>query len=339
MKILRLMALCLALGSVTLFTGCGDDDDTPVSRINFAESAYDANGITLDPITVTLTLSPAAAGATTIGINITGNTDGLTFNPALSGSSLEIPVAAGDESVSFTVSFTRANLPSENLQVTMDLGELGPNLNTGITTSANINVPFIDLVTLPYAETFGDECVDGSYPPAGWLVEDPAVNLDDTGSWRCITGAEDVFVITGAGNAANGFVGGSSDTSPIESWLISPVLGPITSTSTLTFGADRAFNDVQDGFIYYDVVISTDYNGLNFESANWERFQAGFDAIESNTAVDPPGSFNAVNDITLYEDLSLADFEGEAITVAFIYKCSRPSNCALLRIDDFSVEN
>lgn len=329
MKILRLFTLCLTIGSVTLFTGCGDDDDTPVSRINFAASAYDVNGITLDPITVTLTLSPAAAGATTIGIDITGNTDGLTFNPALSGSSLEIPVAAGDESVSFTVSFTRANLPSENLQITMDLGELGPNLNTGITTSANINVPFIDLVTIPYSEAFGDTgatCDEVTIPPAGWTIETPIGVLGGGGDWTCIVGAEGDFVHTGTGLQANAF----NTNETIETWIITPVLGPITATTSMDVGLGIRF-DPNGGFPYdVDVVVSTDYNGLNFTTANWTRLEAGRNAWLS-------GDFN--DDHLNKYNIDLSAFEGEAISIGFIYDCPDNGNCGIARFDDFEISN
>lgn len=331
MKTRKLLTLFTLVIAATFLVNCGDDDDVPTSLVNFGEAAYDVDGITLEPITVSLELQPAAAEATSITIDFAGGQGAFTTTPALSGTSLELPVASGDETVSFTMEFNRDNLPSENFQVEMSLGELGPNLNSGITPSANVNVPFIDLQTIPYSEDFGgtgETCDDIDTPPAGWTIETVIGDPNSAASWVCITGAEGAFVHTGAGLAANAFNAGTAS----ETWLISPVLGPITSTTTMAAGLDLRF-DPFGGFPYeVDVLVSTDYNGLNFETANWERFQAGYDAWYSNDF--------EVDDVTIYDGLDLSAYEGEAISVAFVYICpDAGGGCGLARFDDFAIAN
>jgi hypothetical protein len=330
MKILRLFAFLTIAASVTLIVSCGDDDEgTPTSLVNFAQTGYDADATNLSPVNVTLTLEPASAGASTIEVNFSGGEGSFTTSPALSGNSVTVPVEAGDASVSFTVNFVQDNLPAGDFVVEMTLGDVGPNLNTGITTSASINVANVELTALPYTEDFGADC-EGTFPPEGWVIQNPQTNTagsggTNTGSWKCNTFA----MIDGAGGTANAFVGGSEDPNTSETWIISPILGPITSSSTLSFGGDLRFNDLQEGFEWYDVVISTNYNGLNFESATWTRFDAGYNALAGNDV--------GRDDITIYDNLSLSAFEGQAVTVAFIYRCSRPANCAAIRVDSFAV--
>ncbi|HHP7240645.1 MAG TPA: choice-of-anchor J domain-containing protein [Cyclobacteriaceae bacterium] len=329
MRIVKSFILMLMVVSIVTVMSCGDDDDPTPSLVNFAQADYNVDGVTLEPITVTLELDPAAAEATTITVDFSGGSGSFTTSPALSGSSLEIPVAAGATSVSFTITFNRSALPSQNLQVVMSLGELGPNLNSGITTSSNVNVPFIDLQTLPYAEPFGETgttCDDVSFPPEGWVIETVVGNPNAEGTWSCITGAEGAFVHTGTGLAANAFLTGE----PTEAWLVSPILGPITSSTTMSAGLDIRF-DPNGGFPYdVDVRISTDYNGLNFGSATWESFAEAKDTWLANDF--------EVDDVTIY-DFDLSAYEGEAISIAFIYICESDGACGLARFDDFSISN
>jgi hypothetical protein len=212
----------------------------------------------------------------------------------------------------------------------MSFGDLGPNLGTGITTAASINVPFLDLRTLPYAEAFGGagvtSCDETTFPPAGWVVETVEGNPDGDGTWRCITGADGSFTHTGTGVEANAFITGET----IDAWLVSPILGPITSTTSMDVGLDIRF-DPNGGFPYeVQVLVSTDYNGLNFSTANWQNFEVATNQWLAN-------DFEA-DDVTIY-NFDLSSFDGEAIAIAFRYICPDNGNCGIARFDDFSISN
>jgi len=330
MRTLKVLSWLLVGGAIMFLASCNDEDDIPVSLINFSTASFDVDPVTLDPITVQITLTPAAGSNSSITVNFSGGTGTFTTSPALSGNSLELPVAEGDRSVSFTVTFDRASLPDENLQVDMNFGDLGPNLGTGITTSASINVPFLDLQTIPYAEPFGgpgeNTCDAVAFPPAGWVVETVEGNPDGEGTWRCIEGADGIFTVTGTGVAANAFITGET----IDAWLVSPILGPITSTTSMDVGLDIRF-DPNGGFPYeVEVLVSTDYNGLNFSTANWENFEVATNQWLANDF--------EVDDVTVY-NFDLSSFEGEAIAIAFRYICPDNGNCGLARFDDFSISN
>jgi hypothetical protein len=329
MRVLKILSLLL-LGIVAMFSAGCDDDDIDVALINFTSESYDVDPVTLDPVTVELSLQPAAGSASSVTINFSGGEGTFTTSPASSGNTLELPVAQGDRSVSFTVTFDRASLPDENVQVDMALGTPGPNLGTGITTSASINVPFLNLQTIPYAEAFGgadvSSCDEVTFPPAGWVVETVEGDPTGQGTWRCITGAEGAFTHTGTGVEANAFLTGET----IDAWLISPILGPITASTTMDVGLDIRF-DPNGGFPYdVEVLTSTDYNGLNFGSATWEVFTEATDTWLAN-------DFEA-DDVTIYT-IDLGRFEGEAITIAFRYICPDNGNCGVARFDDFTISN
>jgi len=335
MKILRLSILTLLALSAAFLMQCKEDEEE-VSLVNFNPEAYDLEVTDLSPVTVTLTLDPAASKASSITISFSGAEAGTVFttSPALSGSTVIVPVAAGDQSVSFTVTLNQASLPAGDFVITMTMSEVGAGLNTGITTEAAINVANIELTSLPYIEDFDDACSGTSpagLPPEGWRLENTEVNSAgtdgaNTGSWMCTS-----FAVTGGGAYGNAFVGGSADPNTSETWLISPILGPIASSSTLTFEGDLRFNDLQAGFEWYDIVVSTDYNGLNFETAAWTRLDAAYNALAANNV--------GVDDAETYEDISLADYEGKGVAIAFIYRCSKPSNCAAMRVGYFEVSD
>ncbi len=320
----------LLLGSAMIFLSSCDDEDTPVSLINFTTASFDVDPVTLDPVTVEISLTPAAATNSTVTVNFSGGEGTFTTSPALSGNSVELPVSAGDQSVSFTVTFDRASLPDQNVVVNMSFGVPGPNIGTGITITSSINVPFLDLQTIPYAEPFGGagvaSCDEITFPPAGWVIETVEGNPGGDGTWRCITGADSVFTFTGTGVEANAFITGET----IDAWLVSPILGPITSTTSMDVGLDIRF-DPFGGFPYeVQVLVSTDYNGLNFGTANWQNFEPATNQWLANDF--------EVDDLTIY-NFDLSSFQGEAIAIAFRYVCPDNGNCGIARFDDFSISN
>lgn len=330
----RSLTLWLMLLPLIALVGCDDDDGVEAtSRVNFDETAYNVSVTDLSPVEVTLDITPAAPRASTIAVDFSGADAGTAFTttPALSGSSVEIPVAEGDMSASFTVEFDPANLPAGDVVLEMALGTLGSGLGSGLTINSQINLANVEVTAIPYSEGFGEDC-SGDFPPAegGFTIVNTQENSAgdggaNTGSWGCGTFAMD----DGAGAIGNAFVPGSASTLSTESWLISPILGPLTGSSTLSFAGDLRFNDVQAGFEWYDVFIATDYNGLNAETANWERLTEAYDALASND-VD-------VDDITVYEGIDLSAYEGQTVAIGFVYRCSAPSNCAAMRVDSYSI--
>lgn len=331
LKSLLLIALTLP---ILFLVSCGEDEPEN-GLVNFEQTAYDLDVSNLTPVEVDLSIDPAAPMASSISVNFTGAEAGTVFTttPALSGSTVQIPVAEGDVSVSFTVTFDAANLPAGDIVLEMTLASPGEGLGTGITTSSQINLANVELTAIPYSEGFGDACGD-PFPPAdgGFIIENPLTNSAgdggaNTGSWRCNT----FGMISGAGAIGNAFVGGSADNSTSETWLVSPVIGPVTSTTSLSFAGDLRFNDIQAGFEWYDILISTDYTGLNLETANWTRLTDAYDALAGNDV--------GADDIEVYGGIDLSAFEGKAVAIAFIYRCSKPSNCAAMRVDAFEITN
>lgn len=329
MKNLKIYSLLAILFAIPWLNSCGEEE-IETALANFESATVDVDPFTLDPVTVTITLTPAAGSASSITVDLEGGEGAFTTTPALSGSSIEIPIDEGASSVSFTMTFDRASLPDQNLQVRATLGEVGANLGTGITTSTSINVPFINIREIPYAEPFGGSdvtsCDEVTFPPEGWTIETPVGVLGGGGDWQCVSGAEGVFVHTGVGMSANAFNTGET----IETYIISPIVGPITSTTTMSVGLDIRF-DPNGGFPYdVDILTSTDYNGLNFETATWTSLEEGRNAWLSN-------DFEA-DDVTKYT-IDLSSLEGEFVSIAFFYNCPDNGNCGIARFDDFEISN
>jgi hypothetical protein len=134
------------------------------------------------------------------------------------------------------------------------------------------------------------------------------------------------------GIQVNCFVPGSEDQTASEVWMVSPKLNLIDATSPkLSFDVDRRFPGTGEfPEDLYDIMIATDYTGLNFDDANWERFEAGFNAMTAND----PGA----DDMGNTGDLDLSAYAGEVISVGFVYRAGGPGtfDATILRIGNFS---
>ncbi len=119
---------------------------------------------------------------------------------------------------------------------------------------------------------------------------------------------------------ATGYNSGLDD---METWLITP---PVINTSgdlKLSFKSAMAYWSHQAGNNPLTVLVSTDYNGTNFETANW---------IDISDLVTIPNENSGDNTWVETTGFSLADYTGN-VCVAFKYKGS-DSESTSIRIDD-----
>ena len=334
MKHLKVLSLLL-LGFVVLtFSSSCDDEEEPDGIVNFDNAAIDRITDDLSPITVNFTIDPPAPKDTEFSVSISGAEAGTVFSttPAISGDVVTISVASGATSASFTVTPIEEGIGFEDVVLQLELTSPGDGLTTGITTKSQINIVNAKDTgePLPFMEEF-DSCAEGGskeVPPEGWTQEVVQQNAEGSAVWKCIAEGRDQ-----QGVEANAFVPGSEDLTNSEVWLISPRLDLIDASSPkLNFNVDRRF-DPTDSFTedHYDIRISTDYNGLNFETATWERFQAGYDAMTDND----PGADGATNT----GDLDLSAYNGQVISIAYIYRAGGPGtfDATILRIGKVSV--
>ncbi len=316
------------------FYGCTEDED-PDGVVNFVDETIELTTDDLSPIEVNFSIDPPAPKDSEFTVAISGAEAGVIFNtdPAISGSEVTIPVASGATSAVMTVTPNEEAIGFEDVVLTMAISSTGDGLATGLTTQSTVNIANAKDTgeELPYMEDFNVCAPDGSgeLPPEGWEQVVVQQNVEGSSVWSCI----DSEFFGSVGIQINAFVAGSEDQTSSEVWMVSPKLNLIDATSpTLSFDVDRRFGGTgsfpED---LYDIMISTDYTGLNFETANWERFDAGFDAMTAN---DPEA-----DDMTNTGDLDLSAYAGEVITIGFVYRAGGPGSfdATILRIGNFSV--
>jgi len=332
MKKSRLLIFTLLSIFIISFNGCSDDD--PEGRVNFVNEVIELTTDDLSPFDVQLSINPAAPRDSEINITITGAEAGEVFTttPEISGGMLTIPVTSGATSASFTITPIEEGIGFNDVVLTLDLTSVGAGLGRGLTTQAQVNI-INKLDTgfeLPVLEEFamcGPEG-DGNLPPEGWKEEIVQQNAEGSTFWRCIP---EFFGVVGI--EVNPFVAGSEDQTHSEVWMISPRINLLdASAPKLSFDVDRRFDPTEDFTDdHYDIVISTDYNGFNFNDATWVRFQAGYDAMTAND----PGGDNMENT----GDLDLSEYAGEVISIGFIYRAGAPGSfdATILRIGNVSV--
>jgi hypothetical protein len=168
-------------------------------------------------------------------------------------------------------------------------------------------------------------CNSGVFPPKGWEEIVIEQNNEQSARWSCISTPD-------LGIGINAFVSGSNDTQSSEVWFLSPRIDlSALNTPILRFDSDRRFVPDDPDLEAYDVLISTDYNGQNFQSANWSRFQPGYEAITAN---DPD-----TDGFSSSGALDLSAFSGEQVVFAFVYRSGAPGSfdATILRISNFSV--
>lgn len=328
MKNWQYFVLGLFAVSVFTFVGCDDDEET-ISTVNFEEGIYNLTTSDLSPIEVELAIDPAASSDSEIEVDLTGADAGVAFttDPAIAGTTVTIPVKAGDNSVSFTFTPIEAGIEG-SLTVNLALGNVGDGLTTGLTTESIITVVDVGQA-LPLTENFEGCQEDPQQPvPDGWTEAVIEQNAEGSATWTCVD--ENFFGFNAV--AVNAFVPNSDDMSSSEVWLVTPRLNLTEANNpVLNFDVDRRFpgtGNFPDDL--YDVLISTDYT-VSVDDATWERFEPGFSAMTDND----PGE----DGLTNTGDLDLSAFNGEVVTIAFVYRAGGPSSfdATILRIANVSV--
>lgn len=320
----------LAVSALT-FAGCDDDGDDTISTVNFTEDIYNLTTSDLSPIEVELAISPAAPTDSEIEIEITGADAGVAFStdPAISGTTVVIPVQSGATTASFTFTPIEAGIEGQ-LTANLMLTSTGPGLTTGLTIESIITIVDVG-ADLPLMEDFAGCEEDPQQPiPDGWTEAVIQQNGEGSATWVC---GDANFLGTNAVQV-NAFVPGSADNMSSEVWLVTPRLNLTEATNpVLSFDVDRRFDPTAD-FPYpegaYDVLISTDYS-VSVANATWQRFEAGHTAMADND----PGTDN----ITNTGDLDLSAYNGEVIAIAFVYRAGAPASfdATILRVGNVSV--
>ncbi len=313
--------LTLALiGLLGIFTSCGDDDDVSNSIVSFSNPTSTISTDDLSPATVTIGISPAAPSNSTISVIVTGATYGEAFttDPALTGGQIEVPVAQGATSAEFSIIPNEEGIRFADINLEFEIIGVGAGLST-----EEFDGRFLDFTIennkeqgtgLPFIASF-DNCSpegNGDFPPSGWTEVVVAQNSFESSFWRCYTGQSTV------GIQINAYSSSATETADdySEVWFISPIIGLIDEANpVLSFDVDRRFDaQIDANTLPYGVQVATDYDGTNFETANWEVYQIGVDAITAN---DPE-----TDNIGNTGDLDLSAYSGEAISIAFIYKAT-----------------
>ncbi|MFW5758646.1 MAG: choice-of-anchor J domain-containing protein [Bacteroidota bacterium] len=315
------------------FYGCTEDDD-PDGLINFVDETIDLTTDDLSPIEINFSIDPPAPKDSEFTVSITGAEAGTVFttSPELSGNEVTIPVSSGATSASMTITPDEDAIGFDDIVLMMEIVSTGDGLATGLTTESTVNIAnAIDTgEELPFMEDF-DVCGEegsGELPPEGWEEIVVQQNAENSSVWTCIP-----EFFGSVGIQVNSFVADSDDETSSEVWMVSPRINLIDATSPkLSFDVDRRFPGTGDfPEDLYDIMISTDYTGLNFETANWERFEEGFDAMTAN---DPEE-----DDMANTGDLDLSAYAGQVISIGFVYRAGGPGSfdATILRIGNVSV--
>ena len=124
---------------------------------------------------------------------------------------------------------------------------------------------------------------------------------------------------------ASGYNSGLDD---METWLITPPVVNTNGDKKLSLKTAKAYWSHNAGNKPFAILVSTDYDGTNFESANWTDVSDQLTLADENTA-DHQWVESGV--------LSLANYTGN-VSVAFKYKGS-DSESTSYRIDDVLITN
>lgn len=334
MKIHRLFIIALTVVAAITMQSCGEEElDDGI--VNFVESSINLTTDDLSDVTVDFTIDPPAPVASNIYVSISGAEYGTVFttSPAATDGQVMIPVALDATAASMTVSLDEEGIGFDDVVLSLAMDSTSTGLTTGLTTSMSINISNAKDkgADLPFQEDFTGctEGGDGEPIPDGWEEVVAQQNAEGSATWECVN--ESFFGFGGV--EANCFVPGSEDTTPSEVWLVSPRINLTEATSpALSFDVDRRF-DPTETFTedHYDILISSDYTGLNFNDATWTRFQAGYDAMTANDpGTDDPENTGA---------LDLSSYAGEVIAIAFVYRAGAPGSfdATILRVANVSV--
>jgi hypothetical protein len=313
-----------------IFAGCNQGENEPVSIVSFVQTSYEIITDNLETIEVDIQIEPVARQSSEVVVSIEGANSGDVFTtfPEIENDRLTIPVNAGVGTASFSFIPVEEEIGFENIDLEMEIVEVGD----GLIANA-LEGRFADILIVsnkgfereaPYSEDFMG-CKSGVFPPKGWEEIVIAQNNEQSARWSCISTPD-------LGIGINAFVSGSNDTQSSEVWFLSPRIDlSALNTPILRFDSDRRFVPDDPDLEAYDVFISTDYNGQDFQSANWSRFQPGYEAISAN---DPN-----TDGFSSSGALDLSAFSGEQVVFAFVYRSGAPGSfdATILRISNFSV--
>lgn len=333
MKRNKLLFLAILTLFAFSFNSCSEDED-PDGIVSFVTETFNLTTDDLSPITVNFSIDPPAPKDTEFTVSINGAESGTVFttDPAITAGQVTVMVASGANSASLTITPIDEGIGFDDVVLNLSFGTMGDGLTTGLVTESTINIANTKDTgeELPFLEAFDMCAADGSgeLPPDGWQQVVAQQNAEGSSVWACIP---EFFGVTGI--QVNAFVPGSQDATASEVWMVSPRINLLDATAPkLSFDVDRRFPGTgafpED---LYDIFIATDFTGLNAANANWERFDAGFDAMTANNPDE--------DDMTNTGDLDLSAYTGNIIAIAFVYRAGGPASfdATILRIGNVSV--
>jgi len=329
---MKFIALCV-LAFIFLISACDNDEENIQGVVSFVIPTKTIDTDNLSPVSLNLAIDPAspAASSITLGVSTIGEKGGTAFtsSPPMVEDKIELAVEKGDTNIPLTVTPLEDGIEYDDVRVDFEVSSTGPGLTidgiSGIFTSLYIENNKKQSRALPFIESFDicDEAVGSGGIPAGWEEVVILQNSLNNAHWRCAKGT-DGFQINAF--SSDGEVGDES-----EVWLVTPAIDMSEANSPmLGFDVDRRFDTPE--FQEYNVMISADYDGSNFETANWEIIEKAVSAIEAN---DPE-----LDDYENTSPIDISSWGGESVHIAFVYYAeSSYSSATILRINNVVIEN
>lgn len=315
--------------SAVFINSCSDDSQLLISEVSFELDELSLNTSDNQVVTLSIQIVPPAPADSEIRLRKLNSIDECAYQiePHPNDRIISIPVQQGNDKVSMNLQVFPEELTNPITTFYFEIFYLGSGLNADLIEGRFASVEVIseieavksDTVTLPYFESLA--CVDFNFLPDRWEEYVVQQNDENSTNWLC----------SSAGLEANAFVPESSDNSNSETWLISPTLDlRNVNNAIFRFEVDRRFSPTPEfQGSPFDLMISTNYDRTNFEAANWQRFDPGFEAIEANNP-DEDG-------FTSSTELSLSPFNNQLVTIAFVYRAGAPGSfdATILRIGNF----
>lgn len=331
MKSLRKLSIILfAIVIGVQIRGC-KDETTVDSVVAFQNSEYTLDTDSLYDVEVIITIDPPAPVSSNLSVLVssTGGAPGTAFTttPAITDGEVSLPVEEGASSISFTLTPIDEGITENDVEIDFEIIGLKEGFTTdgisGVFSTMLIESKKVMERIIYFEEPFGNCASDGSQEfPEDWTEVEVLQNSLNTAHWVCSAFPDPCLVI-------NPFDDAGSEGDGSEIWLVSPQidLGDAVQP-VLNFAVDRRFET--ENFQEYDLKISTDYNGSNFEEATWTVFAPGVAAIEAN---DPEE-----DNLDLVGDLDISEYAGENISIAWIYYAEGSKLTAtILRVADVLV--
>jgi len=328
--------------SLAFFSGCNSEEEIADSQIAFTIGQETITTDDLSPVTYTITITPEAPleSSITVGFSVTGGEVGvaITTDPAPTGNQLVLPVSAGATSVTFDIVPLEEGIAYDDIQIDLEIIDAGEGLEVAVLANS-----FSQLIIqnnkaagaeeLPYTEDFLTMSHGSTDFPLGWHQVVVAQHLGEPAQW----------IFSGfpgeGGLEINPWDANGAIDDPAEIWMISPRISLIDATNpTFDFKVDRRFDtwDPTSGnfdpidFQEYDVFISADYDGNNFDEATWTLFQPAIDAFENND----PGQ----DDYTYSGPMDISEYANELISIAVVYYSASQAAATILRFGDITIE-